>query len=248
MIYNDPRFSFQILTVDYFAHEQGTFHVKARPYAALSFRLSGTGAFDIGNKHLITKPGDVLFLPAGRPYKVEYSVSESIVVHLVDCHYAEAENISIGNRSEIGICFDYLFRSWKEHRSMNKAKSIVYDVLAKMENDQTDLMSHTVLANCIRYMNENFRNPDLNIKTVCEIGFISESSLQRAFLKHFQESPKQYLNRFRMNRALELLKDNTFSIKEIASLCGFADEKYFSRAFKKTYGYPPSEFRKHIFI
>lgn len=248
MIYNDPRFSFQILTVDYFAHEQGTFHVKARPYAALSFRLSGTGVFDIGNKHLITKPGDVLFLPAGTPYKVEYSVSESIVVHLLDCHYAEAENISIGNRSEIGLCFDSLFRSWKEHRSINKAKSIVYDVLAKMENDQTDLISHTALANCIRYMNENFRDPALDIEAVCNVGFISESSLQRAFLKHFQVSPKQYLIRLRMKCALELLKDNTFSVKEIASLCGFTDEKYFSRAFKKTYGYPPSEFRKHIFI
>lgn len=41
MIYNFEGLSFQILTVDRFSHKDGCFKVKERPYAALSFRLSG---------------------------------------------------------------------------------------------------------------------------------------------------------------------------------------------------------------
>ena len=71
MIHNYENLSFQLLTVDRFFHREGFFDVKARPYAALSFRVSGTGKFEIETKRFTTKPGDVLFLPANIPYKVE---------------------------------------------------------------------------------------------------------------------------------------------------------------------------------
>ena len=48
MIYNFDNLSFQILTVDRFFHQKGFFEVNTRPYAALSFRVSGTGDFEIG--------------------------------------------------------------------------------------------------------------------------------------------------------------------------------------------------------
>ena len=86
MIYNYDELYFQILTIDPFFHNPGFFDVPARPYAALSFRVSGTGDFEIDGKHLQTRPGDVLFLPANTPYKVNYSVSESIVVHFGYCN------------------------------------------------------------------------------------------------------------------------------------------------------------------
>ncbi|MBQ8040550.1 MAG: helix-turn-helix transcriptional regulator [Lachnospiraceae bacterium] len=61
-------------------------------------------------------------------------------------------------------------------------------------------------------------------------------------------SPKQYLIQLRMNRALELLTKNEISVKEISFACGFTDEKYFSRAFKKRYGYPPSQLKNNMII
>lgn len=70
---------------------------------------------------------------------------------------------------------------------------------------------------------------------------MSVSSLQRAFNKYLRVSPEQYLIRLRMNHALNLLTMNELSVKEIAFACGFTDEKYFSRAFKKKYGYSPSQ-------
>ena len=97
-------------------------------------------------------------------------------------------------------------------------------------------------------MDEHFRDPNLNIEAVCNIGFMSVSSLQRAFNKYLRVSPKQYLIRLRMNHALNLLTMNELSVKEIAFACGFTDEKYFSRAFKKRYGYPPTQLQNNMII
>jgi len=246
MIYNYDDLYFQVLTIAPFSHKQGSFDVHARPYAALSFRVSGIGDFEIGEKHLITSPGDVLFLPANTSYKVNYSVSESIVVHLGYCNYFEVENICLNNSSRIESRFRHLLEAWNDRHSINHAKSIIYDILEKIASDQKLSINDKVIANCVRYIDANFCDPKINMETVCATAFISASSLQRAFAKYFGMSPKQYLIQLRMNRALELLMESKLSVKEISSACGFTDEKYFSRAFKKKYGYPPSQLGKYL--
>ena len=144
--------------------------------------------------------------------------------------------------------FQHLLKVWNQQHSANQVKSIIYDILDKMSNDQKMSISDTAIATCVRYMDAHFCDPKVDIETVCDVAFISVSSLQRAFAKYFGMSPKQYLIQLRMNRALELLTENELSVKEISFVCGFTDEKYFSRAFKKKYGYPPSQFRKQIIV
>lgn len=244
MICNFDGLSFQILTIDRFFHKKGVFDVKARPYAAFSYRVSGKGLFEIGNKRLQSNPGDVLFLPADTPYRVDYSGGESIVVHFSECNYWEAETIGSCQAAAMELRFQQLLDAWNERHSVNQAKSILYDILEKMASDQKNAMEHTAFSTCVHYIDTHFCDPSLTVQTVCDIGFISASSLQRAFGEHFGISPKQYLNKLRMNQALELLMENKLSVKEIAFACGFSDEKYFSRAFRSRYGYPPSHFYK----
>lgn len=248
MIYNFDNLVFQLLTVDRFSHHDGFFDVKPRPFAALSYRVSGTGRFKIGSESFVTKPGDVLFLPANTPYKVEYSVSESIVIHFEQCNYSEVENICLKNSTPINLCFEHLLQVWNETHSINPAKSLIYDILAKMESDQKESINDTAVSDCIRYMEEHYSDPRLDVEALCAITFISISSLQRAFIKCLAMSPKHYLIQLRMNRAFELLTKNELSVKDTAFACGFTDEKYFSRAFKKRYGFPPSHLRNNMIV
>ncbi|MBR2353843.1 MAG: helix-turn-helix transcriptional regulator [Clostridia bacterium] len=248
MIYSNDNLSFRILMIDRFFHKEGIFQVKARPYAALSYRVNGTGSFEIEGKSMYSKAGDVLFIPVDTPYKVEYSVGESIVIHFEYCNHVEAESISLSNPSELEVRFHRLMDAWGKHHSVNQAKSMIYDILEKIANDQKMSIHDSSIAGCVRYMEEHFCDPNLNMKAICAASFISASGLQRAFLRYFGISPGQYLIGLRMNRALELLKENTHSVKEIALSCGFTDEKYFSRAFKKKYGYPPSQLRNHMSV
>lgn len=247
MLYNFEQLSFQILTVDRFLHREGIFHVGARPYAALSFRTKGTGSFKIGGRSLVTHPGDVLFIPADMPYEVEYSISESIVANLQSCNYTEPEAFAFNSAAEGAVLFSKLLSDWQQRHSHNATKAALYAILEKIDTDQ-NAAEDSALATCLRCIEERFCDPALSIAAVCEKGFISPSSLQRAFLRRFGCSPKQYIIKLRMNKALQLLIEDRLPVREIAALCGFSDEKYFSRAFRERYGYPPSRLRDRVIV
>ena len=54
-------------------------------------------------------------------------------------------------------------------------------------------------------------------------------------------APKEYITKRRLTLALSLLMQKKGSVKEIAHMTGFSDEKYFSRIFHAAFGYPPSQ-------
>ena len=240
MIYNFDELTFGILNVDKFKHKKGVFDVKARPYSALSFRLSGEGEFDVAGKRFVSRAGDVLFLPADTPYKVEYSVGESVVIMLHKVNYSETENYPLDNSSAIRLLFLNLHELWCEGHSVNAAKAATYSILDKMASEKNVFYGKANFEKCIGYIEENFSDPTLDIPKMCEIAYTSPSGLQRSFKQYYGLSPIKFLIKLRMSRALELLTENKLSVKEIAFSVGFSDEKYFSRAFKHIYGYPPS--------
>jgi AraC-like DNA-binding protein len=62
--------------------------------------------------------------------------------------------------------------------------------------------------------------------------------------RHFgQETPNQCITRHKVNRAAELLLTQAKAVRDIAQEVGYDDPYYFSRVFKKRFGYSPREFR-----
>ena len=75
--------------------------------------------------------------------------------------------------------------------------------------------------------------------------FMTEAHLSRSFRELVGEPPIAYINRYRINRAILLLRQSALSKKEIAEQVGFSDEAYFSRAFKKYKGVSPAAYLKN---
>ncbi|MBR7136603.1 MAG: helix-turn-helix transcriptional regulator [Clostridia bacterium] len=248
MICHFDELEFKPVSVANFVQENGSILVKERPYASFSFRTKGVGEFEICGRHFTVKEGDLLFVPANVPYRVEYLSSEIIVAHLENCNYAEAECICLQNAVAVESLFRKLLEAWNGKHSVNHAKSILYEIMETIAEDKTGAVGDTAFADCVAYINAHFCDPQLDVEEICEHEFISVSSLQRKFRRYFEQSPKQYLIKLRMNRALELLIADRLSVREIALSCGFTSEKYFSRAFKAQYGCPPSQIKRHFFI
>ncbi|RME45932.1 MAG: helix-turn-helix domain-containing protein [Chloroflexi bacterium] len=73
---------------------------------------------------------------------------------------------------------------------------------------------------------------------------VSETYLTRVFRKELGESLWQYITRYRVSQAKQLLQHSARSISDIAGAVGYNDAAYFSNVFKKETGLSPREFRE----
>ena len=245
MLTGFENLSFQIVYAFRTKHSDGFFRVPARAFAALSYRVSGIGRFTLDGKAMTVQRGDLLYIPAGMAYEVEYSSAEMIVVHLTDCNYPFAEVITPTSPAMLGAAFEKLLSKWNERKSPHLAKSQIYALLDRLATEQRNAagQEQRLLSRCVDFMEAHFYESELNVESICNSLYICRSTLQRAFRKQLGISPQQYLSKLRLNHALHLLGQGS-SVKEAALASGFADEKYFSRVFKRIYGFSPSQVGK----
>lgn len=79
----------------------------------------------------------------------------------------------------------------------------------------------------------------LSVKDIADLCKMSEINLQKTFSKYAGVSVMEYYNRAKMQKAVFLLKEGR-SVKETALLLGYTDQNYFSTAFKRIIGKPPT--------
>lgn len=244
MIYDFDNLTFQILTIKRLCHGDGVYKIKGRPFAALAFRLSGKAEFEIDSKSFVSNAGDLFFIPKNVSYTAKYSHCEYIVIHFEKCNYKIYENITTGEEKFLVPLFTKLLKDWEETHSVNKAKSQIYDIFEHISKYKALSISDSAFTKALNYIEDNFCNPDLDMQCVCAKANISEASLRRKFNKTLSISPKEYLIKLRLNKAVDLLIAGEMSIKKISESCGFRDEKYFSRIIKERYNQVPSAFSK----
>ena len=69
-------------------------------------------------------------------------------------------------------------------------------------------------------------------------------SLTRKFRETYHISIHDYICQVRLENGCRLLRGTSLSIGEIAFSCGYGDQNYFTRAFCRTYGMTPMQYRK----
>jgi transcriptional regulator GlxA family with amidase domain len=77
-----------------------------------------------------------------------------------------------------------------------------------------------------------------SVKALAEHCGVSVRALEIFFSAARRESPRCWLKRLRMQRAIELLRDGS-NVNETADCLGYHDHSHFSRDFKKLYGLAP---------
>lgn len=102
-----------------------------------------------------------------------------------------------------------------------------------------------LLSEILSYINKRITEP-ITIEEICHEFYISRSSLQALFKTHLNTSPKNYLLNIKLQKSKELIRQNQYTISEIAYMLGFSSIHYFSRLFKKYFNTTPSAYSKKI--
>ena len=93
------------------------------------------------------------------------------------------------------------------------------------------------------YISAHYNDPDISVGTVAQSLNISEGYLSHTFKKETDYTLLNYLTRYRIHKAMELLKDCRVKVYEVAEQVGYRDIAYFSATFKKYTGISPSEYQ-----
>ena len=92
-------------------------------------------------------------------------------------------------------------------------------------------------------LDSNFSDPEFNADTFSSLIGMSRVTFYRRMKKLKQENPGEFIRKYRLKKASNLIKEGSKTISEIASEVGFQSLPHFRKCFKEEYGTTPSEYK-----
>lgn len=121
--------------------------------------------------------------------------------------------------------------------------------LSKIMNELSDYVfrfnnvKHVdIIRKAVDYIRRNFTKK-ISLEDVADSVYLSPSYFSKIFKDEMDINFNSYLNKIRIDKAKQLLKNNSISLVDISGLVGFEDQSYFSKVFKKVTGETPGKFR-----
>ena len=97
----------------------------------------------------------------------------------------------------------------------------------------------------VQIVEKNISNSELKSAFVSEQCGISEKQLYRIFKKEFGITLSEYIRKIRIEKAATLLRQNYFTISEVAYMVGFSSPSYFSKCFQEHFNMSPSTYQSN---
>lgn len=105
----------------------------------------------------------------------------------------------------------------------------------------TALNNHSFLENVLQSIENHLADDQFSIDTLCREVGQSERQLQRKLKSITNKTPNQLIRSVRLHRAKEFILQKNKNISEAAYMTGFNSVSYFTKCFKKEFGYTPSQ-------
>jgi AraC-like DNA-binding protein len=135
--------------------------------------------------------------------------------------------------------------TWGRERALGLLRVLMAayaEVISRPQHDRLSLDARRV-AQAQLFLQSHYYEPTLSVETVAAAQGLSASHLGALFQKTTGHALHQTLIDLRLRRATDLLTRTTFSIKQIAAMTGWSNQLYFSAAYRRRHGRPPSAVR-----
>ena len=148
------------------------------------------------------------------------------------------------------IDFGHLYETIKQLTDKIQSKQKMKEYMKSLEHAHSvpilDLqIMHTPKTKYVGKMLEyitSFYSQKISLNDLCKKYDLSSTYLNAKFKQETNYTFNDFLNRYRVLQAVELLKQHRMKVYEIAQTVGFQDYKYFIQVFKKYIGCSPGKF------
>jgi len=147
------------------------------------------------------------------------------------------------NYEEMNDVFGYSVIPYQEIKELENVSQIEgwFSDMIKRIFDNLQPKSRYDYVSLIKDIVKNRFTENLTIEDMAEEIHISPYYLMHIFKKDMGMTFNQYLTKFRVDKAIELMQQNEYRVYEIANMVGYSDAAYFSYIFKKMTGHSPKK-------
>lgn len=180
--------------------------------------------------HMILKEGslyDILMKTPSFVTITNYSEYQDIFKGLYKYQKTETEHNSIILQSLILKLIYMLGKDFKKQEYHGKLKSSGDDVIEKT----------------INHIKEHLTE-DLSLEAVSKVASFSPTHFHSCFKVATGKTLHEYVEEQRIKKAITLLTTTSHTLSEIAYMCGFSSQAYFSFVFKRRFGITPRSYAK----
>lgn len=158
------------------------------------------------------------------------------VVQEINTMRAQPISVSLGDLSRALMELETL------EEMFERLSDICEELVAKLRHPDND-RNESLVVSVKQRVERDYTDINLNVQMIADELKFSSGHIGRVFKQYERVSVAEYINQVRMRRALELLTEGSHTINEIMTQVGYANQSYFFKLFKKTFGTTPREFR-----
>lgn len=163
--------------------------------------------------------------------------------HRVNCDFESLINIFISEYANKQTGYEFILESLSVQLTVylirNLKNTFSENTMVSKYKDNNGINA------AIGFLREHY-NQEFSLKEVARVANYSSYHFLRVFKSQTGKTPFEYLINIKIEKAVEMLKDNKQTITEICYSCGFNNISHFTTVFKKKIGVSPSEYRKSL--
>lgn len=103
--------------------------------------------------------------------------------------------------------------------------------------------SSELIMKIVDFINKEYFG-EITLKTIANMFYVNESYLSRCFKQNTGFNFSEYLNKYRVKKAVELLEETDKNITKVALSVGFNSSNHFCKIFKKIMGCSPLQYKR----
>ena len=226
------------------------FREHSHPYGEIIVTTQGEGTTIIGEKKFEVKKGSVLLIPPQIKHLHEsiHGFSDiSIQVDEFNDELASGTPVLFFDNTDALITladmiyYNYIEKEFNYKAINQKLLDLMYEYLIRIQGTKH---TYDFVWKLKDAMTANLSNSAFDISKEAKTLGVSFDYMRHCFKEELQQTPLAYLTGICIRQAKRLLEHNRVcKIAEIANMCGYADQYYFSKMFKKLVGISPKEYR-----
>lgn len=147
---------------------------------------------------------------------------------------------------EISMLYTAIYNQLK-NRERIKKKYISSKTAPTPEESTFSAADEKFLNTMNQIITENIDEPNMGVPFLCDKLGMSRASLYNKLKALTGMGANDYINKLRIDNAINLLLNSSLTVNEIADRVGFSTPRYFSAVFKKNMGCSPTQYKEEQF-